>query len=658
MPYWCGRDLLLWLFLLLCAFPATVLAQDDRPMLRLSFDRQNDFTFSTDLSTWNHVERGRYTLDFQLRHSNIYNTTRAEGKLVQLYIHSDIWQYFKLTKNLDAASWVETDQYVKNQNEKISLYGGVRYRPWSFLEISPLLGYTWDTRTASLGTSGPALRVDHGITPALFLKAAHQFPDSLSMETVLVARYKDIRPRRQHNLILQQEWRKLFEEGVMIATGIRAGSHELDDYQATSVKRIMSDSIMPYLELGYAFAPGLDWRSQNSLMAHRRRFLFQNLAAETPVENDLTFSGLELSSIQKLQFIKGKFRASAAYEFMYSSRSYALTNNTGLNSNDFERREALEKQKDFLKNYQKVEFLVQNPIGKRHVLESRITNQYLQYDTQSEENFDDRDELSWIGSGKWMTKWDKRLFTSLNLHGNYRHYAFLLKEKSQDNYIQRALRLDFDFNWDVTKYLRLEGQQSIYVTYNVKDFVDYNKTDRSTRNLESNFKALWHPTRNFQAESNFRRKETHQSYLNWEEFSETTLDTNRILTTDVKFRQFFDGKAGISQFYVEGGYKHFDQTKRFKTNMVGLDNRLKAISLREISLQTGPLLAIGYRNKHQSTIDIGLWTQFQIHKNRFDILDTDQIFGAALQESELNNINFEFRPYITARVNYFWGSQK
>ncbi len=92
--------------------------------------------------------------------------------------------------------------------------------------------------------------------------------------------------------------------------------------------------------------------------------------------------------------------------------------------------------------------------------------------------------------------------------------------------------------------------------------------------------------------------------------------------------------------------------------MVGLDNQLKAISLKQISLQTGPLLAVGYKNRHQSTIDVGLWTQCQIHRNRFEILDTDQIFGAALQESELNNINFEFRPYITARVNYFWGATK
>ena len=626
-------------------------------MLRFNFDRQNDFTFSTDLSTWYQLEKGRYSLDFRLQHSNIYNTTRVEGKLVQFYIHSDIWQYFQIGSKLDVASWIETDQYVSNQNEKISAYGGIRYKPWSFLEIKPLLGYTWDTRSAVIAGL-PTIKLDQGITPVLLIKSEYDFPDSVAMRSTLVARYKNIQPRRQHNLVFHQEWRKIFEEGVTLGAGLRAGSHELDDYQNNNVKRILSDSIMPYLELGYSFSPGLDWRSQNSIMLHRRRFMFENFVSEIPDENDLTFAGIEISSIQNLQWVKGKLRTSAEYEFMYSSRTYALTNNIGLNANDFEAREDLEKQKDFIKNFQKLAFLAQLPFGKRHIIESRLTNQYLQYDTPSERNLDDRDELSWIGSAKWSSKWNKHFFSSWDLQANYRHYAFLLKEKSQDNYIQRALRLDFDFGWDVSRKFRLEGQQSIYVTYNVKDFVDYNKTDRSTRNLESNFKAVWRPSRNFQAESNFRRKETHQSYLNWEAFSETTLDTNRILTTDIKFRRFFDGKGRASQWYAEAGYKHFDQTKRFLTNMNGIDNFLKAISLRQISLQTGPLLAFGYKNRNQSTIDLGLWSQFQISKNRYEILKTTQIFGAAAQESELMKVKYEFRPYMTARVNYFWGGRK
>lgn len=626
-------------------------------MVKFAFDRQNDFTFFTLLDAWYTFEKGRYSLDLTLNHSNIYNSSREEGRFVQMYFHTDIWQYFQLKKRLDLASWIETDQYVNNQNEKISVYGGVRYKPWPFLKITPLLGYTWDTRTAFLGRSEPTVQLDQGISPALFVSSEHEWKDDLKMRTQLIARYKQISPRRQHNIVVDNEWTKRFLEGVTLSAGLHASTHELDDYQGNSVKRIQSDTLMPHVDLRYEFLPGLEWQSSNNLLLHRRRFIFQNLVFPTPEENNLTFQGFELATMQRLGWAGKKLRASGSYEFQYSSRGYALENNLGMNESDFATQVEREKQKDFIKNFQRIEFDVALPL-RRHSLELKTTNQYLQYDTPSETNYDDRDELSWVAAGKWKTGWSKSFQTMMQLQGNYRHYAFLLKEKSQDNYIQRSLRLDFDFGWDLSKAVRLEGQQSIYVTYNVKDFVDYNKTDRSTRNLETNLKGIWRPSRRLQVEANFRRKETHQSYLNWERFAETTLDTNRILTIDNKYRLLLDGQNSKTHWYVEAGYKHFDQTKRFRSNMVGLDNLLKSISLRQVSLQTGPMLAFGYRNRNQSTIDIGCWLQVQVKKNKYEVLATNQIFGAAQQESDLKLVSVEFRPYPTARINYFFGGGK
>jgi hypothetical protein len=635
----------------------SVWAQLDRPMVKLAFDRQNDFTYSTLLDTWYKYKKGRYSLDFRLSHSNIYNSSREEGRFVQMYFHTDLWQYFKLKDRLDAASWIETDQYVNNQNEKISLYGGVRYKPWPFLHLTPLIGYTWDTRTAILGRSEPTVQVDQGITPAIFALSEHEWKDDLRMRTQLVARYKRISPRRQHNIVLDHDWTKKFQEGVTLGAGLHATAHELDDYQGNSVKRILSDTLLPHIDLLYEFLPGLEWQSSNNMLLHRRRFLFQNLVLPLPEENNLTFQGFELLSSQKLNWTRKHLRASGCYEFQYMSRSYILENNVGANASDFESQLEREKQKDFVKNFQRVEAELAIPLG-RQIMEFKTTNQYLQYDTPSETNFDDRDELSWVASGKWRSNWNADFRTGLSVQGNYRHYAFLLKEKSQDNYVQRSLRADFDFDWNLSKTLKVEGQQSIYVTYNVKDFTDYNKTDRSTRNLESNFKSTWRPNRRLQVEANFRRKETHQSYLNWEKFTETTLDTNRILTIDNRYRVFLGRNAAVSKWYVELGYKHFDQTKKFKTNMVGLDNLLKAISLRQISLQTGPLLAIGFRGGNQSTIDLGCWVQVQVHRNAFEVLATDQIFGAAQQEVDLREVRLDLRPYPTARVNYYFGSGK
>lgn len=647
-----------WYLLLLGFLPGMAWGQGDRPMLRVGFDRQNDFTFSANLDAWYKWEKGRYSLDFRLLHSNVYNNSRDDARFVQLYFHSDIWQHYAVKPKLDLASWIETDQYVSNQNEKLNLYAGVRYKPFPFLKVTPLVGYSWDTRTAILGRSEPTVRLDQGVSPALFVTSEHDFGDNLAMRTQLRARYKAISPRRQANFEFTHGWTKAFEEGVTLDAGLRATTHELDDYQANSVKRILSDTISPHLDLGYTFGPGLAWRSENNLLLHRRRFLFENLVGPDPEENDLTFQGIEIRTYQWLGWVRPRMRANASYEFQYLTRSYDLANSMELNASDYELAQERERQKDFLKNQHKLEANVVLPMGRRQSLELAVANQYLQYDTPSESNFDDRDELSWSGVGKWVGQWNKALQTSLELQGNYRHYAFLFSEKSQDNYIQRSLRMDYGFKWMPGKAWRLEGQQSIYVTYNVKDFEDFNKTDRSTRNLESNFKATWRPSESLQGELGFRRKETHQSYLDWERFAETTLDTNRILTIENRWRYNIMRESGQRLWYVEAGYKHFDQTRRFKTNMVGIDNLLKAISLRQINLQTGPLAAVGLRDRRrQSTVDLGLWLQVQVQRHRYEVLATTQIFGAAQQESQLQAVTVAVRPYPTVRVNYFWGGR-
>ncbi|MEM1000516.1 MAG: hypothetical protein AAGN35_25915 [Bacteroidota bacterium] len=648
-----SASLAIFIFCSLC-LPLLALGQGDAPFVTLNLERQNNFTFATQLDTWYALKKGRYSLDLRLTHTNIFNTSADQSNFVQLYLRSSLWQHYRLNQRLSLASWLETDQYFSSRNQKINLYAGVRYRPYPFLTVTPLLGYALDERTAILGQSSPAPRLDHGFTPALLLESFHNFGDDLSTETKLFARYKFIDPRRQYDLTLDHSWAKKFQEGVTLNVGARLGSHELDDYQANSVKRIISDSASARLGLTYEFSPGVEWRSNNNLLLFSRDFRFENQVAETPEENNLTFEGLEILSSQRLSVTRGKWRAFALYEYFYSSRQYDLENNLGLNETDFIGRLESEQQKDFLRNQHKIDLLCNAQLSKRQSLTFKVTNQYLRFDTPSDLNFDDRDELSWVGAAEWMMRWRKNFYTALNVSGNFRHYAFLFAEKSQDNYKQRSLRLDFRYGWDITPKLRIDGDNAVYVTYNVKDFTDYNLTDRSTRNLETNLHAAYRPTRNLEVDAGYRRKETHNSYLNWAAFTETTLDTNVIRTIHGKFRRYFDLKERQVRLYAEGGYKHFDQVRRNRASMIGLDNLLKTIALRQITSQTGPLVTVGLRDRRQSSIDLGVWMQAQVRRNRFEELNSQSILGQAFYEEDLQVATVEFRPFVTIRLNYFF----
>ncbi len=518
-----------------------------------------------------------------------------------------------------------------------------------------MAGYSRDVRTAILGRTDPFLKVDQGFSPALLIEAEHLWPkDQLAVQSVLFARYKFIDPRQQRNLVFRQYWSKKFEEGVQLQFGVNAGSHELDDYQSNSVKRIISDSINPELNLGYTFLPGLEWQSENGVLINQRSFKYNNVVGGDPEQNDLIFDGLRLSTRQRLSFVKGRWRASGEYSYSFTSRKYQLENNLELNEPDFLERIDQEKQKDFVTNLHKTNLNLRRRLRGSQFLNFRLVNQYLQYDTPSEANFDDRDELSYLGSAGWERRWSRALSTNFSISGNYRHYAFLLSEKSQDNYKQRSLRLDFKFGWDINPFLRVEGDNGIFVTYNVKDFTDFNKTDRATRNLQTNFKGIYRPTKKWRSTIDVQRKEIHQSYLNWEQFSETTLDTLRLLTIEQRNRYTFGMNNKNTSLLLEFGMKHFGQTKKFKAPMVGEDNILKTISLRQVTRQTGPLLSFGYRNRNQSSIDLNVWLQVQVRKNRFRELEGITVIGAAFYEGDLRNTTVEIRPYPNIKINYFF----
>lgn len=627
--------------------------EESPPGLKLSFVRQNNVTWYTRADFRYQLQKGKYRLDADLHHDNIYNSSRNTSAFVQLYVRSSIWQYYEVKPKLDVVSWIETNQFVNTQNEKYNVYAGVEYRPWQFLNLRPLVGYSLDRRSG---------RLDAGFSPALRVESDYRWSTGLTVKTRAFLRYKFIEPRRQYNLRVNQVWSKNFEKptesggmertGTMVG-GVQAAANELDDYVSNSVKRILSDTLRPFLNMDYSLTKQWNWDSRNEIQLHQRRFLYQSLPGGDTEFNNLAFSGLEVRSRQTLSYLGKKIQGYTFYEYESRNRDYELENSLDLADPVFDNLEQREKQKNFDSRQHLIEAQAQLQLAPKHQLKARYSGKYRQYDTPAEDNYDDRDEITYIGNVEWVGSWRPGFRTRYGFSGSYRHYAFLLKEKSQDNYKQRSLRFFFNFDWDFLENWRMEGNNALYVTYNVKDFEDFNLTDRSTRNLETNYRLDYRPIPDFHAKLSMNRRETHQSYLNWELFTETTLDTTVFLTLESSNRYFINLEKKQIRLYGDLGYKHFDQTKRFQTTMFNLSNELKAISLQQINLQTGPAIGLGFRGKNQSSIDLSVWFQYQIRKNRFVEVDQVNQYSSTQYEEELRRKTNLLFPYINLKLNYF-----
>lgn len=607
--------------------------------LSLRFQRQNNFTYRTEFSFRHLYEKDKYKLEMRTVHENLLNSVRQDNPFVQLQFRHQIWQHYRFSDHWSLSAWTEIDQFFSSGNQRYSQYVGTTYQPSEGLKIQPLVGYSWDYRS---------MRLDQGSSPALWVTWFRDWEDGLYSETRLFARYKDLRPRRQINLSFQSTVAKEFAEGAELAFTAIAGSNEMNDYRAESVERIRSDTAAAIVAWSYQLYPGVVWESNNRIMQNQRIFDYQKIDASIPEFNDLRFGQLDAATSQRLSVNVQKLRGYVLYEYQTLNRRYRVENSQELTEREFERVEEQEEQKDYFRNQTKLEFSLNYQATERHRIDLIGTNRYLQYDTPAENNFDDHDELNYGLSTAIRSTWSRKFQTSIRLLGSVRRYAFLLQERSQDNYTQRNLRTEFGYVWTPIDRLRIEGQQYLYVTYNVKDFEDRNLTDRSTRNLESKLRWAYRINRKSDIDGEIYRRQVHVSYLNWEQFSETTLDTTTQLIGRMEwhFRPASKKDNPSSRYQIDLGAKHVAQLRYQNTSMTSLENILTPINLHINSHQTGPLTGGSWQHRSGASVSLSVWWQLQVLSYQFFEIENLTSLNSTFREADLLKPVINFRPFI------------
>ncbi|MEZ4825483.1 MAG: hypothetical protein R3C61_04190 [Bacteroidia bacterium] len=635
------------LFCLACTISAwSQVRMEKTPGLELSIARQNNFTYSSRADLLYRIQRDKYRAELSIFHENLFNSTRRTDPFVQLYLRTSLWQHYSLRPQWEFSSWLETDQFFNTGNQRLSVYAGVTYTPLPDITISPIVGYSWDYRSSVL---------DQGFTPGILVRARRDFAEGLSMRTDIFARVKYIHPRHQRNIMLSSEWAKTFSEQAAISFEVEGGSNEMDNYQSGSIERIKADTLSARFGLQYQLFEGMYWESDNQVILTRRKFDYDVFTAKTPEFNDLLFNQFNWRTRQKFSYSGSKMDGYFTYEFESLGRRYELENSMELPNIEFNRLLEREQQKDYFRNLTRLEMRVNYRFSPRQKFSLIGTNRYMQYDTPSETNYDDHDELNYALSGEWNASWSRYFSTRYKLIGNVRRYAFLFKERSQDNYTQPSLRMEFSYKWQVNPALSLRGDQYIYVTYNVKDFEDRNLTDRSTRNLESRVVARYRAGKKLTSEFSAYRKEIHVSYLNWERFTETTLDTTTTYILEQTNQYELKSPSKNTRLYFDFGYKHFSQLRYLNTSMTSLQNILTPINLHIRNHQTGPVTGFRFLHRRPANAEFSIWWQFQYLDYKYREIARLITLSTNYQESVLQKAVVNFRPFFRLQLNIMLG---
>jgi hypothetical protein len=183
----------------------------------------------------------------------------------------------------------------------------------------------------------------------------------------------------------------------------------------------------------------------------------------------------------------------------------------------------------------------------------------MKYDTPSEKNFDDRDELNYLlyFAHRYNNLKNLTLLTSIDV--NLYHTVYVLAEKSSNNNWNRVIRLTSRSTFSPGRHLRNVGVFSVLANYTVYDFEDIISTVRSYSFRQLNLKdsLITMFTDKLGSGIYGELKLYERGELNWSAFSTKPINYFEDKIINAELIYFFNKFISFS-----GGYRFFEQ-KRF-----------------------------------------------------------------------------------------------
>jgi hypothetical protein len=182
----------------------------------------------------------------------------------------------------------------------------------------------------------------------------------------------------------------------------------------------------------------------------------------------------------------------------------------------------------------------------------------LKYDTQSDENFDDRDELGMTVYAAHRFNNLKNLVLTTSLDLSLYHIVYVFSEKSSNNNWNRILRFTSRSFFTPSDNFRNIGTFSVIANYTVYDFEDIISTIQSYSFRQLNLKdsMIVNFTRHFGIDCYGELKLYERGELNWNAFSQRPVSyfEDKIINSELNY--FFNKLITVS-----AGYNFFEQRR-------------------------------------------------------------------------------------------------
>ncbi len=388
--------------------------------------------------------------------------------------------------------------------------------------------------------------------------------------------YEDLDPRKKNTILSRLYFDKSFNDNL--------ARNEFEGF----FSRIRKDFYFPadlYTQSQFGVENNIEKRTENIIKGYDRfdytisdntrfymnlnpyyrdivkeNFYIPRLTAASPSIYDTRIQELSVGGDAALlfDFEKVNFQIKAAYS--ERDEKHFLINPNRIASNFVREKELLEASKNNHSSRFKLDGNIYYSPSYRNRFEFSASSSILKYDTPSEINSDDRDELNMIVylGHRYDNLENFQLTTSIDL--NLYHTVYIFSDKSANNNWNRVLRFTTKNIFTPSEAVRTVNTFSVLANYTVYDFEDIISTVRSYSFRQMNFKdsTILRFTRWLGMDIYSEIKLYERGELNWNAFSERPLNyfEDKIINSQLNY--FFNKFITLST-----GYRFFEQ-RRFK----------------------------------------------------------------------------------------------
>jgi hypothetical protein len=351
-----------------------------------------------------------------------------------------------------------------------SLLGGVELAPAPFVSVAPLAGYRWDTQ------GGVA---DRGPSAQFLLSFPGSVLDGYRLQGIGQYRTDWLEPRRLENHFLRTKVSKEFttEADDSLEAGVFRTRREYYTSGDSVIESRLDDQFTFSNVLNYQFTPRFN---AGLLVALASRNLLKSIRTSAPggfstPQFDTEVDEFLLQVQGQVSYVARDGRSSALLRFSHSERdeNHRAVLPSGASSNTvilWTEQNRREQAKDNLSNRSALTGSVGLPLWSADRITISGSGAILRYDTPSQLNVEDRDELLIALSVLTTHRLSRFLDLDLLFDGTYSHLVYLLGERSANNNVNRVLRLAPRVTYRPAGGISSANTFEVLANYTVYDF--------------------------------------------------------------------------------------------------------------------------------------------------------------------------------------------